>query len=213
MSSFDWSVIDIGQYVDFSKTSLLVSAASIAFNPLFWNIVARSEYHYKTLSKIFVGQSREACYGLAITIFLLGLVRDYLYKQAIYEQPTAPTLLNPYFQAAAYVLFGFGNILVLTSTVALGITGTFLGDYFGILKDEMVTGFPFNFTSAPMYLGSTLSFIGTALFFGKPAGLLLSVWVHIVYGIALSFEDPFTAEIYAKRDRERAAVKAGKKTA
>jgi phosphatidylethanolamine N-methyltransferase len=33
---------------------------------------------------------------------------------------------------------------------ALGVTGTYLGDYFGILMDEMVVGFPFNVTDAPM---------------------------------------------------------------
>ena len=40
--------------------------------------------------------------------------------------------------------------------------------------DEMVTGFPFNVTSSPMYDGSTMSFLGTALWFGKPAGIALS---------------------------------------
>lgn len=86
---------------------------------------------------------------------------------------------------------------------ALGITGTYLGDYFGILMDEMVTGFPFNVTDAPMYYGSTMSFLGSALWFGKPAGLALSGLVFVVYKIALRFEDPFTAEIYAKRERSR----------
>lgn len=75
----------------------------------------------------------------------------------------------------------------------------------------MVTGFPFNVTGAPMYWGSTMSFLGTALLFGKPAGLLLTVWVYLVYVLALRFEDPFTAGIYAKRERERAAAKSGKK--
>ena len=82
---------------------------------------------------------------------------------------------------------------------ALGVTGTYLGDYFGILMDEMVTGFPFNVSSAPMYYGSTMSFLGTAVLFGKPAGLLLTVEVLVVYLIALRFEDPFTAGIYQKR--------------
>jgi methylene-fatty-acyl-phospholipid synthase len=93
----------------------------------------------------------------------------------------------------------------------LGITGTFLGDYFGILMDEMVTGFPFNVTGAPMYWGSSMSFLGTALIYGKPAGILLTAWVVVVYLIALSFEDPFTSGIYAKRERERAAQKTGRK--
>jgi phosphatidylethanolamine/phosphatidyl-N-methylethanolamine N-methyltransferase len=104
----------------------------------------------------------------------------------------------------AVALFASGNILVLTSMYALGITGTYLGDYFGILMDEMVTGFPFNVTSAPMYWGSTLSFLATALWFGKPAGLLLTFEVWVMYVVALRFEDPFTAGIYAKRERERA---------
>ena len=95
---------------------------------------------------------------------------------------------------------------------ALGITGTYLGDYFGILMDDIVTGFPFNVSGAPMYHGSTMSFAGTALWFGKPAGLLLTALVFVAYEVALRFEDPFTAEIYAKRDRERAARgKGGKK--
>jgi phosphatidylethanolamine N-methyltransferase len=95
-----------------------------------------------------------------------------------------------------------GNTLVLSSMWALGITGTYLGDYFGILMDEIVTGFPFNVSSSPMYHGSTLSFLGTALWFGKPAGVVLTGLVWVVYSIALRFEDPFTAEIYAKRERE-----------
>jgi len=75
--------------------------------------------------------------------------------------------------------------------------------------DNMVTGFPFNVTDAPMYYGSTMSFLGTAILFGKPAGILLTVEVLIVYLIALRFEDPFTASIYAKRAKEQ--KKGGKK--
>ena len=72
---------------------------------------------------------------------------------------------------------------------ALGLTGTYLGDYFGILMDHRVTSFPFNITDAPMYYGSTLSFLGTAILYGKPAGLLLTAEVLAVYLIALKFEE------------------------
>lgn len=92
---------------------------------------------------------------------------------------------------------------------ALGVTGTYLGDYFGILMDEMVTGFPFNVSDAPMYYGSTMSFLGTAILFGKPAGVVLTGLVLAVYLIALRFEDPFTAAIYQKREASR--KKGGKK--
>ncbi|KAI1074166.1 phospholipid methyltransferase [Whalleya microplaca] len=198
--------------VDFSQKSLFISAFAIAFNPLFWNIVARQEYHNKILTRLFGGRSQAACYALAFTIFSLGLLRDFLYEQALRPQPSYPLLETREIQYLAYGLIASGNVLVVSSTWALGITGTFLGDYFGILMDDIITGFPFNLTDAPMYNGSTLSFLGTALLYGKPAGILLAAWVFVVYQIALKYENPFTAGIYAKRDQERAAAKAeGKK--
>ncbi|KAK3381563.1 phospholipid methyltransferase-domain-containing protein [Podospora didyma] len=200
--------------VDFSQKSLLLSATAIAFNPTFWNIVARREYHTKFLTRTFGGNSQAACYALAITIFSLGLVRDFLYERALRHQPSHPALEGTVPTAAGYALVALGNILVISSTWQLGITGTFLGDYFGILMDSMVTGFPFNITNAPMYYGSTMSFLGTALIFGKPAGIFLTGVVLLVYLVAIQFENPFTSEIYAKRERARAKTggkKGGKK--
>ncbi|KAI1304056.1 methylene-fatty-acyl-phospholipid synthase [Xylaria venustula] len=196
-----------GQLVDLSQKSLFISALAIAFNPLFWNIVARQEYHNKILTKLFGGRSQVACYALALTIFSLGLVRDSLYERALRHQPSYPLLETPEAKYLGYALIAVGNVLVVSSTWALGITGTFLGDYFGILMDSIVTGFPFNVTDAPMYHGSTCSFLGAAILYGKPAGILLTLWVYIVYKIALGYENPFTAGIYAKRDRERAEAK------
>ncbi|KAI4285002.1 MAG: hypothetical protein L6R38_001017 [Xanthoria sp. 2 TBL-2021] len=195
--------------IDFNQRSLYISALAIAFNPTFWNTIARREYHHKTLTRLFNGNSQRACYALALTIFSLGLFRDALYERALRSQPTHPFLQQPLVPYIAYALILMGNILVLTSTWALGITGTYLGDYFGILMDEPVTSFPFNVTGAPMYYGSTMSFLGTALLYARPAGVVLTVEVLVVYWVALGFEDPFTSEIYAKRDRER---RAGKKT-
>lgn len=72
---------------------------------------------------------------------------------------------------------------------ALGVTGTYLGDYFGILMDAKVEGFPFNVTGAPMYWGSTMSFLGYSLLTGKVAGLILTAEVFVMYLIALQFEE------------------------
>ena len=82
-----------------------------------------------------------------------------------------------------------GNTLVLSSYYRLGLTGTFLGDYFGILMDEPVSGFPFNATGAPMYWGSTMSFLGSAILYGRPAGAILTGLVCVVYWCALQFEE------------------------
>lgn len=166
-----------------------------------------TEYHNKVLTKLFGGNSRLACYGLAVTIFSLGIFRDYLYERALRAQPSHPLLSTDVATYIAYGLIAAGNVLVLSSMWALGVTGTYLGDYFGILMDKRVTSFPFNVTDAPMYYGSTMSFLGTAIWFGKPAGVLLTVEVLVVYLIALRFEDPFTAGIYAKREKARAGKK------
>lgn len=55
--------------------------------------------------------------------------------------------------------------------------------------DEPVRSFPFNLSSAPMYHGSTMSFLGTALLYGRPAGLLLTAEVLLVYTLALRYEE------------------------
>jgi len=193
----------VSNYVDLGQPLFWLSVASICFNPTFWNSAARSEYHNKTITKLFGGNSLYGCYALAVTIFTLGIVRDSIYERALRSQPTHPLLLGPVSEALAVALFISGNVLVLTSMYALGITGTYLGDYFGILMDDMVTGFPFNVCSAPMYYGSTLSFLGSALWFGKPAGVVLTGLVFLVYKVALTYEDPFTAGIYAERERKQ----------
>lgn len=79
------------------------------------------------------------------------------------DQPRVPLLPEPYATMLPIIMFGIGQGFVLTSTYVLGITGTFLGDYFGILMDHLVEGFPFNVVRDPMYVGSTLCFAATAL--------------------------------------------------
>ncbi|KAJ1964054.1 Phosphatidyl-N-methylethanolamine N-methyltransferase [Dipsacomyces acuminosporus] len=179
------------------QCSLWVSLASIAFNPTFWNIAARQEYHTHWITKLFGGDKYKGCYAIAVTIFSLGIVRDLLFNRALGEQPTLALLDNALVKAVALALFASGMTFVVSSTYMLGITGTFLGDYFGILMKERVTGFPFNVLENPMYVGSTLSFLGTSLWYAKPAGLLVTAYVWLVYHVALQFEGPFTTMIYS----------------
>ncbi|THC98213.1 hypothetical protein EYZ11_002295 [Aspergillus tanneri] len=194
-------------FIDLSQVTLHWAAWFIAFNPIFWNIVARGEYRKQYLTRIF-GNPYYGCYFLAFTIFTLGIARDHVYQLALDDQPFYAPVHQPILGGA---LFAIGSVLVLSSMYALGVTGTYLGDYFGILMDAPVTGFPFNVTGSPMYWGSTLNFLGVALYKGKVAGLLLTAEVFILYWFALRWEDPFTAEIYAKRERERAKSKQGGK--
>ncbi|KAK4513475.1 uncharacterized protein ATC70_005476 [Mucor velutinosus] len=188
--------------IDFSKASLYLAIAHILFNPIFWNTVARAEYRSKVLTKLAGGNAYRGTYGLAVTIFTLGLTRDYLYHQALADQPTHPFFDQYTIQISAVLLFLTGNVLVLSSMWALGVTGTYLGDYFGILMKERVTGFPFNVCDNPMYIGSTCTFMATALWYQSPAGVFLTALVYVVYKIALTFEEPFTGMIYANKDKK-----------
>ncbi|KAJ4354504.1 Phosphatidyl-N-methylethanolamine N-methyltransferase [Didymosphaeria variabile] len=196
----------MSDYIDFSQPSL-------------W------KYYNKTITKLFGGNPRYGCYALAATIFSLGIVRDFLYVSPLPFTRTTASLLHantspqlrhrplppthaprpphPLIHLAAIPLFLTGTTLVLSSMYALGVTGTYLGDYFGILMDAPVTSFPFNVSDAPMYHGSTLSFLATAIWKGKPAGIFLTVVVAVCYSVARRWEDPFTEMIYQKRDEER----------
>lgn len=190
---------NFSDYIDFSP-SLRYAIATIVFNPVFWNIVARLQHKTHFLSAA-VGGAYNGCYLLAATIFSLGIYRDHIYHQALLEQATyEPLLESQLVQTLAIVTFTFGNILVLSSMWALGVTGTYLGDYFGILMKERVTSFPFNINDNPMYNGLTLCFLGTALWYGKPTGIVVSLFVFVMYRIALLFEEPYTAKIYAAKN-------------
>jgi phosphatidylethanolamine N-methyltransferase len=132
---------------------------------------------------------RDSLYGIPIlsarSPFQQLLAR---FHKAIAEQPHAQILAEPLNVVVPAVLVGLGQLFVVTSTWQLGITGTFLGDYFGILMDHRVEGFPFNVLTDPMYVGSVMSFVGTSLWYESPVGLLISLYVYIGYVIALQFE-------------------------
>ncbi|TRM61087.1 phospholipid methyltransferase-domain-containing protein [Schizophyllum amplum] len=187
--------------VDTSKPSLALCLAAIAFNPTAWNIIAQNvpqQDHHAPLWR-----EREG--GLLLPrlmIFSFGVLRDTLYERALADQPRVPMLPEPFDVIVPAALGAIGQTFVVTSTWALGITGTFLGDYFGILMDHRVEGFPFNVLRDPMYVGSTMCFAAGALWYERPAGLLITAYVYIVYIIALRFEGPFTDMIYSQRAKK-----------
>lgn len=136
------------------------------------------------------------------------------FQNALESQPQAGILAHPVVKALAAVLFAAGSTLVVSSMWALGVTGTYLGDYFGILMDHIVTGFPFNVCGDPMYWGSSANFVAVSLWYAKPAGLILSVLVIAVYYIALQYEgcvmlmgctdaSPFTMQIYKSAEERK----------
>ncbi|XP_075925950.1 phosphatidylethanolamine N-methyltransferase isoform X1 [Petromyzon marinus] len=175
--------------VNWTDANLYIALACIVFNPTFWNVVARREHRTRFLTRACCGSAHGACYALAIAILLLGFYRDYRFLEAMRSQPRVPLLDRgaPVY-AAGLALVSLGSLLVLASFWALGITGTFLGDYCGILMDGKAAGFPFSVTDNPMYWGSTLNFLGCSLMQASPAGIILTCGVAISYRVAIAFE-------------------------
>ncbi|CCC67791.1 hypothetical protein NCAS_0A12330 [Naumovozyma castellii] len=186
--------------IDIADASFQLTLFFIAFNPIFWNIIARLEHSTHFLTQLAGNNAKRGCYILAIIIFSLGIGRDMVFQETLNHQESSVLLELPLIRNLGVASFLIGQLLVITSMYQLGITGTYLGDYFGILMNERVTGFPFNVSNNPMYHGSTLSFLGTSLYFAKPSGVAITAFVYMMYCIALRFEEPFTAAIYAKRD-------------
>ncbi|VEU24214.1 DEKNAAC105475 [Brettanomyces naardenensis] len=184
--------------IDFNAKSFQVSIFFIVFNPLYWNFGARLEYNTKLLSKLAFGSKKLAVYVFSLTVFTLGIIRDDLYRLAILDQKTSPVLDTPLFKGLGILSFAVGSVFVYSSMYKLGIVGTYLGDHFGFLKKERITDFPFSAVDNPMYDGSSLAFLGTALFYGKPAGIFASALVYAMYRVVELIEEPFTAKIYAK---------------
>ena len=82
-----------------------------------------------------------------------------------------------------------GFILVSSSTLRLGIIGTYNGDAYGYLMSGLITSFPYNLLNAPMYFGSTLNFLYCAVLNRSIAGVVLSAIAGIVYYIGTIFEE------------------------
>lgn len=137
--------------------ALLVIAAA----PLIWNVVGQAEYRARAVSRA-LGRYGGA-YLLALWIFCFSLYRDMLFLAAVQSQPTAPALAAPQFVLAGVAMYATGCVLVASSMLRLGITGTYLGDHFGILMVRKVTAFPYNYFDSPMYDGATLCFLGKAI--------------------------------------------------
>lgn len=170
---------------------------------MYWNFGARLEYYTGIPSALAFGNKKIAVWAFAASVFTLGLFRDEIYRDALQAQASSPYLDTPLIKLISLISFSTGSAFVLGSMYKLGVVGTYLGDHFGFLFDERITSFPFNVVDNPMYDGSFLCFLGTALFYAKPAGLFASALVYAMYQVVLLIEEPFTAKIYENRESKK----------
>ncbi|KAL7870137.1 hypothetical protein AOLI_G00141250 [Acnodon oligacanthus] len=206
LGSLDYSQVDMSalselvKHIDVMQPRFCVAVIAIIFNPFFWNVVARWEHRTRGLTRLF-GSPYVACYCLGTLILLLNVYRSHSITVAMKGQPRLELMDSVQVYYAGAALLAMGSLFVISSFLALGFTGTFLGDYFGILMEQKVTGFPFNVMENPMYWGSTANYLGLALMNASPVGVLLTAVVALSYRVAISYEGPFTEEIYRQRSQ------------
>ncbi|XP_053551193.1 phosphatidylethanolamine N-methyltransferase isoform X2 [Bombina bombina] len=148
--------------VELTNPSFVIAVLCIIFNPLFWNVVARWEHRTRCITRLF-GSPFVGCYFVGALLIFLAIFRSHCFTEAMKSQPHLEALETPTAYYLGMILVGAGFVLVTSSFLALGFVGTYLGDYFGILMEKKVTGFPFNVMENPMYWGSTANYLGWAL--------------------------------------------------
>lgn len=172
----------------------------VMLNPLFWNVLSRLEYRTHVVSKV-AGGPRRGVVLLALGILSFNYLRTALFHKVIDNHITCAPMQNTFFSALGYLLVAVGAIFVISSSYQLGFFCSFMGDYFGILLEEKVTNFPFNVVDDPMYVGSALVYLGLSFQYASVVGIILTVCIAFSYAIALLFEQPFTAQIYASKSK------------
>jgi len=184
---------------------VLLLCGIVMVNPLFWNTISRLEYHTRIVSRVCGGPKRGIT-ALAAGILCLNYIRTTTFHKAIDHYSSWDLIENESFIAVGWLLIIVGAVLVIASSYKLGFFCSFMGDYFGILLNERISGFPFNVVDDPMYWGSALIYLGIALKHASLVGVVMTACVALSYAVGVCFEEPFTAKIYeqkAKRDAEK----------
>jgi len=183
----------------------MMSAISmIVLCPITWNLVARYEFYTKKLSN-FVGDNRLAADIFAHILIEMGIFRNYMFMRVIRNHNKVDLFsdYSLYIEIIGYLILVSGFHLNVFAYYRLGIHGIYYGDYFGVLCKEMVTAFPYNILDNPLYVGSTMLFLGSSILYRSPSGILLTILAWVMYKFASFLENPMTPLIYSTENIER----------
>ena len=188
---------------ELASPSVLLACPLVMLNPLIWNLIVRHEYNTRSVSRL-CGGPRAGVVLVACIVMVNNSIRTSFFHYIVGKNSKLQFLEdNVGATIAGYVIIGVGVLLVLSSTWRLGFFCTFLGDYFGILLDARVTGFPFNILNHPMFWGSFLIYVGDSVLCASAVAFLSSLFIGLSYVLAAAFEVPFTAKIYAQKETKK----------
>jgi phosphatidylethanolamine N-methyltransferase len=189
---------------EFLQMDSLLTLFMIFLCPVTWNVVSRLEFYTNIFSRL-VGDKRIAADICAHIYIEMGIFRNFMFYYMVTHHPATavPEALQLPIKALAAVFFVFGLIVNFGVLYRLGIHGIYYADYFDILCPEKATKWPFSTFDHPLYVGSTLIFLGDALYNFSVIGVCYSFFAYFMYMFASSLEGPYTDQIYSASNIKR----------
>eukprot|EP00730_Choanoeca_flexa_P012861 TRINITY_DN4692_c0_g1_i1.p1 TRINITY_DN4692_c0_g1~~TRINITY_DN4692_c0_g1_i1.p1 ORF type:complete len:248 (+),score=55.41 TRINITY_DN4692_c0_g1_i1:148-891(+) len=182
--------------------SILITLSS----PVFWNLIPR--YGADMLISFFGGR-RNGMLVFALYVIVTSMYREVVFVDAIKDDPKKKfsilegldeTTVDLLTDKLGWAITAFGLLLSSSAMYRLGIFGTYMGEFFGVMLSEKITTFPFSFVDNPMYIGSSLFHVGLAIQAQSPVGAVLALWVYYTYYMAGAYEEPLMRTMYASPD-------------
>uniref|UniRef100_A0A671PVT2 Phosphatidylethanolamine N-methyltransferase n=1 Tax=Sinocyclocheilus anshuiensis TaxID=1608454 RepID=A0A671PVT2_9TELE len=196
----DMSVLaELWRLIDLSEPRFCVAVIAIIFNPFFWNVVARWEHRTRGLTRLF-GGPYVACYALAGLILLLNVYRSHSITVAMKAHPRWEPLDNAHVYYAGAALMALGSVFVISSFMALGVTGTFLEQQFYNVINVFTVSFDqfdvfllnksINFFPKQKSYHPKFNVLCLSLRNASPVGVILTAVVGLSYKVAIAYEGP-----------------------
>ncbi|KAF9941062.1 hypothetical protein BGZ67_005920 [Mortierella alpina] len=193
------------EFVEFLWDKINTPACQIAILAMIlhvanYNVTARFEYNTHRFTKTI---GKNAIYVYAVYLILSALVRDHFIHLAVAPDAGSFVILPASIATVlGAVCFVSGALLNLWTLKSLGIKGMYNGDSFGFLFDAPVEDGPYKYMSDPQYVGTTLSLVGTAIYYQSIIGYVLAVDMYIIFWISvLFFEGPHMKRIYSQKTK------------
>lgn len=149
-------------YINLADLALARAIVATVLPPLIWNLIGPFEHYTRLVSKMTF-KPIIGVYLSGAIISCLSVYRSALFIVAINSQVRLDEMDTPLLHALGGFLGIFGLSMFLGAYYRLGITGTYLGDYFGMFRDERITAFPFSVLDNPMYDGSSMLHLSEAI--------------------------------------------------
>ena len=167
-----------------------------------YNLTAQIEHYTRIFTKIL---GKNAFYVYAIYLIGSALIRDHIIQNALITDSRSFSkvpMLESVPIGLGIVLFLIGIALNLWTLKALGIKGMYNGDSFGYLMTSPVNTGPFQYFSDPQYFGTTLSLLGSAIYYQSINGLILTGILYAVFWISVELvEKPHMNKLYSKQKK------------